>query len=42
MEIRLIAAIAAVVGTLGATLAVVVQDGERFVGAHEVVRVVLG
>jgi hypothetical protein len=42
MEIRLIAAVAAVLGTLGATLAIVAQDGERFVGVHELVRVALG
>ena len=42
MEYRLIAAVVAVLGTLGATLAVMIQDGDRFVGAHEIVRVTLG
>jgi hypothetical protein len=42
MEYRLIAAVAAVLGTLGAALAVMAQDGERFVGAQEIVRVTLG
>lgn len=42
MEIRLIAAVAAVLGTLGAAIAVVVEDGERFVGAQELVRLTLG
>jgi hypothetical protein len=42
MEVRLIAAVAAVLGTLGAAVAVVVRDGERFIGAQEILRVTLG
>lgn len=37
MEYRLIAAVAAVLGLLYAALAVMAQNGERFVGAAEVV-----
>jgi hypothetical protein len=42
MEYRLIAAVAAVVGTLITAVAVMAQDGERFTGAQELVRITLG
>ena len=38
MEYRLIAAVAAVLGLTSAAVAVVVQNGERFVAAPEIVR----
>jgi hypothetical protein len=38
MEYRLIAAVAAVLGMVSAALTVVAQNGERFVGAAEIVR----
>jgi len=38
MEYRLIAAIVAVLGLLYAALAVMAQNGERFIGAPELVR----
>jgi hypothetical protein len=41
MEYRLIAAVAAVLGLLYAALAVMAQNGERFVGAPEILRIAL-
>ena len=41
MEFRLIAAVAAVLGLLCAALAVMAQNGERFVGAPEIFRIAL-
>jgi hypothetical protein len=42
MEYRLIAAVVAVLGMLGAAVALVARDGERFIGAQEILRVTLG
>ena len=41
MEYRLIAAVAAVLGLVYAAFALMAQNGERFIGAPEIVRLAL-
>lgn len=42
MEYRLVAGVVGVLAALGGAIAIVARDGERFVGAQELVRFAIG